>query len=78
MATEIVHSFIYLAILINDSVTFKPHVECLHEVKNKKQNITRKLSFHFRVILQSSTFILKQKESLVAATSLPVLNDVAL
>lgn len=62
---ELVHTYKYLGILIDDSLTFKPHVE------NLVKNLKLKLRFYFQNKL---CFSFNTKKRLVAATFLPVLN----
>lgn len=62
---ELVHTYKYLGILIDDSLTFKPHVE------NLVKNLKLKLRFYFQNKL---CFSFNTKKRLVAATFLPVLD----
>lgn len=62
---ELVHTYKYLGILIDDSLTFKPHVE------NLVKNLKLKLRFYFQNTL---CFSFNTKKRLVAATFLPVLD----
>ncbi|KAL4006490.1 solute carrier family 24 (sodium/potassium/calcium exchanger), member 5 [Sarotherodon galilaeus] len=63
--SELVHTYKYLGILIDDSLTFKPHVE------NLVKNLKLKLRFYFQNKL---CFSFNKKKRLVAATFLPVLD----
>uniref|UniRef100_A0A3P9K1B3 Reverse transcriptase domain-containing protein n=1 Tax=Oryzias latipes TaxID=8090 RepID=A0A3P9K1B3_ORYLA len=62
---EVVHEYKYLGVLIDDSLTFKPHVE------NLVKKLRLKLGFYFRNKL---CFSFEVKKRLVAATFLSVLD----